>query len=241
MNYEEEKNIFDFNYNLITVPLKIVEINYDIINEIYNDVYSNRVVKLNRYFIIIPEYSLYNIMNIAVESKLDNVVEYLISKNIYYSKLENAIYQNNNYEILSMIYLIVKYPKQLNRCFNLAVMYNNADVALYLLKYTNLDVNMKNKNNESRIHEIVRLCGENYIDTYVHYNVSINEVNNNRDTPLMLAIKLKKENHISKLLYYNADVKVVNNDNKNALDLAHEYDIHFELIHKISTAMKKSK
>lgn len=233
--------IFDANYNLHNVQLENVASGvYGFVSEIYDDIAKNRTEKLNKYFTLISKYSLYKIMCVAVEDKLISVVEYMLRNNIYYYKLEMAIYERNNTEVLSMIYLITKYKKQLNRCFNIAVLYGNSEVALYLLKYTELDPNMKNKNNESRIHEIVRLCNESYIDTYVHYDVSINEVNNNNDTPLMLAIKLKMEKHIAKLLYYNCDVTVVNNDGKTALDLAHEYDINFELIHKISM-MKKSK
>jgi ankyrin repeat protein len=154
----------------------------------------------------------------AITLQSNNIVNFLLDNQIYFNPVEKMVMRNYNEQFLRFYHVICKYEKILVRCFMIAIIYGNKIVADLL------SVNIKMN---ERIHEIVQKCDARIIDTYVYYNVDINYRNSKGETPIMLAIKLKKHEHVAKLLSYNCEV------DKTVLDLAHEYDLHFELIHKI--------
>jgi ankyrin repeat protein len=167
-------------------------------------------------------YSLSLCLEQALLFGSEKIIKFLLDNEVYFHHVENTITDKQNYLFYNCFSLIKKYPKILFRCLNIAILYDNPQIADFL--HDKVDINM----DESRIHQIVRINADvKIIDTYVHYGASINKLNKDNLTPIMLAIIMKRHSHVEKLLDKNCLIS------KQVLDLAHENDLPFPLIQKI--------
>lgn len=103
-----------------------------------------------------------------------------------------------------------------------AIKDKNIDLLGKLLSKTDLNFFDPESNEDTPLHEAVRVGSEEIVKMLVAKHPKINAINNFKDTPLHLAVMSPNINIVRILIDNGADLNIKNNRNKSPLDLAAE-------------------